>query len=103
MLQTCDVGFCVEGEGGGPSCWVLQTLNFNVTDVEFQCYRHMMLVLYRGGGGGGLLMLDVARNTGSQHGRRREEARRYLYVARNLLATLLIMARNTLTTFAPLL
>jgi hypothetical protein len=59
MLQTCDVGCCVE-EGGRPSCWVLQTLNFNVTDVEFRCYKHMMLVLYRGGG---LLMLDVARNT----------------------------------------
>jgi hypothetical protein len=64
MLQTCDVGCCVEGEGGGPSCLVLQTLNFNVMDVEFRCYWHMMLVLYRGGGGGGLLMLDVARNTG---------------------------------------
>jgi hypothetical protein len=39
--------------------------------------------------------------TWSQHGRRREEARRYLYVARNLLATLLVMARNMLATFAP--
>jgi hypothetical protein len=80
MLQTCDVGCCIEREGGGPSSWVLQTLNFNVTDVEFRCYRHMMLVLYRGGGGGGLLMLDVARNTGrnmvatkSQHGRNMRE------------------------------
>jgi hypothetical protein len=39
---------------------VLQTLNFNVRDVEFRCYIHMMLVLC----GGGLLMLDVACNTG---------------------------------------
>jgi hypothetical protein len=46
MLQTYGVGCCVEGEGGGPSCWVLQTLNFNVTDVEFRCYIHMMSVLY---------------------------------------------------------
>jgi hypothetical protein len=37
----------------------------NVADVEFRCYRHVMLVLCQGGGGeGGLLMSDVARNTG---------------------------------------
>jgi hypothetical protein len=30
-------------------CWVLQTLNFNVTDFEFQCCRHVMLgVVSRG-------------------------------------------------------
>jgi hypothetical protein len=44
-------------------CWALQTLNFNVADVEFRCCRLVMLGLCRGGGGRGLLMLDVARNT----------------------------------------
>jgi hypothetical protein len=24
-------------------CWVLQTLNFNVVEVEFRCCRHVML------------------------------------------------------------
>jgi hypothetical protein len=32
------------------SCWVLQTLSFNVADVEFQCYRHVMFGC-RGGEG----------------------------------------------------
>jgi hypothetical protein len=52
MLQTCDVGICV---GGGSMlqmlsidvtdmcCWVLQTLNFNVADVEFRCCKHVIL------------------------------------------------------------
>jgi hypothetical protein len=31
-------------------CWVLQTLNFNVADVEFHCCRHVMFGC-RGGGG----------------------------------------------------
>jgi hypothetical protein len=30
-------------------CWVLQTLNFNVADVEFCCCRHVMFEC-RGGG-----------------------------------------------------
>jgi hypothetical protein len=38
-------------------CWVLQTLSFNVADVEFQCYRHVMFEEE-----GERLMLDVARN-----------------------------------------
>jgi hypothetical protein len=43
------------------TCWVLQTLNFNVADVEFRCCRHVMLgfVLRRRVE---LLMLDVACN-----------------------------------------
>jgi hypothetical protein len=44
-------------------CRVLETLNFNVANVEFQCCTHVMLgfVLRRGGK---LLMLDVAHNPG---------------------------------------
>jgi hypothetical protein len=38
-------------------CWVLQTLNFNVANVEFRCCSHVMFVSRRE-----LLMLDVARN-----------------------------------------
>jgi hypothetical protein len=38
-------------------CWVLQTLNFNVADIEFRCCRHVMFGC-RGGGGAP----DVARN-----------------------------------------
>jgi hypothetical protein len=30
-------------------CWVLQILNFNVADVEFQCCRYVMLGSCRGG------------------------------------------------------
>jgi hypothetical protein len=43
---------------------VLQTLNLNVADVEFQCCRHVMLGFVLRRTGGELLMLDVARNTG---------------------------------------
>jgi hypothetical protein len=43
--------------------WVLQTLNFNVADVEFRCCRHVMLGFVSRRMGGGLLMLDIARNT----------------------------------------
>jgi hypothetical protein len=52
------------------SCyWVLQTLNFNVADVEFRCRRHVVLGVMLRRREKRLLMLDVARNTGSQHGR----------------------------------
>jgi hypothetical protein len=57
-------------------CWVLQTLIFNVADVEFRCCRHVVLGVVLRRGEGKLLILDVARNTGrnmaaiqSQHGR----------------------------------
>jgi hypothetical protein len=56
-------------------CWVLQTLIFNVADVEFRCCRHVVLGVVLRRGKGKLLMLDVARYTGrnmaaiwSQHG-----------------------------------
>jgi hypothetical protein len=52
------------------SCyWVLQTLNFNIADVEFRCHRHVVLGVMLRRREKRLLMLDVARNTGSQHGR----------------------------------
>jgi hypothetical protein len=41
--------------------WVLQTLNFNVADVEFRCCRHVMLEFVSRVE---LIMLDVARITG---------------------------------------
>jgi hypothetical protein len=44
-------------------CWVLRTLIFNVADVEFQYYGHVILGLCGGGWGGELLMLDVACTT----------------------------------------
>jgi hypothetical protein len=50
-------------------CWVLQTLKFNVADVEFGCHRHVVLGVVLRRREKRLLMLDVARNTGSQHGR----------------------------------
>jgi hypothetical protein len=50
-------------------CWVLQTLNFNVADVEFRCRRHVVLGVVLRRREKRLLMLDVARNAGSQHGR----------------------------------
>jgi hypothetical protein len=53
-------------------CWVLQTLNFNVADVEFRHCRHVMFDFVSRRTGGGLLMLDVARNvlaTCTQHAR----------------------------------
>jgi hypothetical protein len=34
---------CVEGREEGPWCWMLQTLIFNVVDVDFRCCRHVML------------------------------------------------------------
>jgi hypothetical protein len=50
-------------------CWVLQTLNFNVADVEFRCCRHVMLSLCRGGG--------RARDAGcTQHGSNMREGGR---------------------------
>jgi hypothetical protein len=57
-------------------CWVLQTLNFNVTDVEFRCSRHMMsvFVLRREGAKAPGVMLHATRvATWSQHGRNMEE------------------------------
>jgi hypothetical protein len=51
-------------------CWVLQTLNFNVTDVEFRCSRHMMsvFVLRREGAKAPDVMLHAARVAAwSQH------------------------------------
>jgi hypothetical protein len=49
---------------------MLQTLNFNVADVEFRCCRHVMLgFVSRKRRGGGILMLDVAHNTGHNMGR----------------------------------
>jgi hypothetical protein len=49
----------------GDRCyWLLQTLNFNVADVEFQCCRHVMLGFVSRRTGRELLMLDVARNMG---------------------------------------
>jgi hypothetical protein len=45
-------------------CWVLQTLNSNVADVEFRCCRHVMLGFVLRRRRGKLLMLDVAHNTG---------------------------------------
>jgi hypothetical protein len=45
-------------------CWVLQTLIFNVADVEFRCCRHVMFDFVSRRRGGERLMLDVARNTG---------------------------------------
>jgi hypothetical protein len=97
----------VEEEGEeGPWCCVLQILNFNVADVEFQCCRHVMLgfVSRRRAPHVGCCMQH-----GSQHGRnivatwlqhwgRREEARWRLDVARNMLATWLVMAHNMLAT-----
>jgi hypothetical protein len=43
---------------------MLQTLNFNVTDVDFRYCRHVMLGFVLRMRGGNLVMLDVARNTG---------------------------------------
>jgi hypothetical protein len=40
---------------------MLQTLIFDVSDVEFRCRRHVMLgIMSRGEEGGGSLILDVA-------------------------------------------
>jgi hypothetical protein len=44
--------------------WVLQTLFFNVADVAFRCYRHVVLGVVLRRREKKLLMLDVARNTG---------------------------------------
>jgi hypothetical protein len=48
-------------------CWVLQTLIFNVADVEFRCCRHVMFAFVSRRRGG---VLDVGCCTqyGSQHG-----------------------------------
>jgi hypothetical protein len=46
------------------TCWVLQTLNFDVADVEFRCCRHVMSGFVSRRRGGELLMLDVARSPG---------------------------------------
>jgi hypothetical protein len=44
---------------------MLQTLIFDVVDVEFRCCKHVMLgVVSREEKGGGPLMLDVAPNIG---------------------------------------
>jgi hypothetical protein len=51
-------------------CWVLQTLIFNVADVDFRCCRHVMLGFVSRKTGGELLMLDDVRcytQRGSQH------------------------------------
>jgi hypothetical protein len=42
-------------------CWMLQTLNFNIVDVEFRCYTHVMLGFVSRVE---LLMLDVTCITG---------------------------------------
>jgi hypothetical protein len=71
------------GGGGG---WLLMldvaNIKFNVTNVEFRCWRHVMLGFLSRRRGGELMMLDVARNTGRniiatclQHVGKREEAR----------------------------
>jgi hypothetical protein len=69
--------------------WVLQTLNFNAADVEFQCCRLVILSFVSKRTEGGLLMLDVACNTvatWSQYSRNmggREERLLMLDVASN--------------------
>jgi hypothetical protein len=90
-------------------CWLLQTLNFNVADVEFRCCRLAMLgfVLRRRGK---LLMLDVACATRvatwSQHSRNtlatwEEEGGGLLMVdvARNTVATWSQYSRNMIATW----
>jgi hypothetical protein len=56
--------------------WVLQILNFNVTDVEFRCCRLVILSFVSKRTEGGLRMLDIACNTvatWSQHGEERRK------------------------------
>jgi hypothetical protein len=43
---------------------MLQTLNFNVADVEIRCLHTCDVGICVEGRGGELLMLDVAHNTG---------------------------------------
>jgi hypothetical protein len=73
-------------------CWVLQTLIFNVADVDFRCCRHVMLGFVSRKTGGELLMLDDVRcytQRGSQHDRTMGEERRKTHDvgSRNVLAT----------------
>jgi hypothetical protein len=71
MLQTlsfdiADMWCCVEEDG--PWCWVLQTLNFNVADVEFRCCRHVMLGFVSMGRGRRAPDVECCTQYGSQHG-----------------------------------
>jgi hypothetical protein len=100
ILHICDVGCCVEEGEEGSWCWMLQTLNFNVVDVEFRCCRHVMLgfVSRRG-----RRATDVGCCTQhrSQHGRNMGGGGRWPTDVWMLHATWLAMARNMLVSFAP--
>jgi hypothetical protein len=50
-------------------CWALQTLNFNVADVEFRCCRHVMLGFVSRRRGGRAPGVGCRTQPRSQHGR----------------------------------
>jgi hypothetical protein len=85
-------------------CWVLQTLNFHVADIEFLMLQtsDVGICVEDRRRRGELLMLDVARNMSRNMVAtwgRREERLLMLDVARNVLATCTQCARNMLATF----
>jgi hypothetical protein len=84
----------------GPWCWVLQTLNFNVADVEFRCCKHVMLGVVSRRRGGRAPHVGCCTQHRSQHGRNIvatwshhvgevEERRPMLDVACNLVRNML--------------
>jgi hypothetical protein len=82
-------------------CRVLQTLNFNVADVEFRCRGDVMLGFVSRRRGRRATNVECCTQHSSQHARnivatwgRREEAHWCLDVARNMLATWLTIVSH---------